>query len=292
MSGIVDAHVHIWDPARVHYPWMADTPSLHRAIGLPHMLADHLAAGVEQVVLVQAADDPTDTELMLEAAHRDPRVLGVVAWAPLDDVVATSALVDGWSDEPVVGVRHLAHRDPDPDFLVRPNVIESLRLLGTRGLTFDVCAETLHLLELVPVIADAAPATTFVVNHLAKPPISTRGWEPWASLFTAAAERGNVVAKLSGLNTAAADGWSGDDFAPYVAHALDTFGADRLLFGGDWPFAALAADSYAHVVDALMHTIAALTDAERTSILSGNARRVYGRPFDRRESSPSGRTLA
>jgi L-fuconolactonase len=232
--------------------------------------------GVDQIVLVQAADDPADSELMLDAARADARVAGVVAWAPMRDPSATEAQLDRWHGEPVVGLRHLVHRDPDPDFLRDRGVNTTLDLLGERGLTFDVCAESTHLLSLVPEIAMRHTDTTFVVDHLAKPPIRAEGWQPWADLLAAASACENVVVKLSGLNTAAAPGWSGSDFVPYVDHALDCFGPDRMMYGGDWPFALLGASSYTQVWEALRGTIDALSNEELDQVLSGTARRTYG----------------
>jgi L-fuconolactonase len=139
-----------------------------------------------------------------------------------------------------------------------------------------VCAETVHLLGLVPDIAARHPRLTFVVDHLGKPPVRVRGWEPWASLLAAAANLPNVVAKLSGLNTAAADGWTSAEFAPYVEHALGVFGPDRLMYGGDWPFARLAATTYRQVWDGLHGTIESLGTEDRRAVLGETARRVYG----------------
>ncbi len=278
MGGVVDSHVHVWSADRADYPWLKEAPQLPRAIELADFWPEQAAAGVRVVVLVQAADNVDDTENMLHTAHTHEHVAGVVAWVPLRDAGKADALLERWHDEPVVGVRHLVHRDPDPGFLTDPAVHETLDVLGERGLTFDVCAETPHLLGLVPELATRHPLLTLVVDHLGKPPIRDRGWEPWASLLAAAAEPANVVAKLSGLNTAAASGWTSDDFAPYVDHALRTFGPQRLMYGGDWPFALLSASSYTEVWNGIKGTINSLAEEDQRAILAGTARRVYGLP--------------
>lgn len=278
MGGVVDSHVHVWSAHRAEYPWLGEVPQLPRAIELADFWPEQAAAGVQLVVLVQAADNVDDTENMLQTARIHEHVAGVVAWVPLRDAGTADGLLERWRDEPVVGVRHLVHRDPDPGFLRDPAVHETLDLLGERGLTFDVCAETPHLLALVPELAARHPRLTLVVDHLGKPPIRDRGWQPWASLLAAAAEPANVVSKLSGLNTAAAPGWTAADFAPYVDHALRTFGPQRLMYGGDWPFASLAAQSYTEVWDGLRGTIDSLTDEDQRAVLADTARRVYGLP--------------
>jgi L-fuconolactonase len=131
---------------------------------------------------------------------------------------------------------------------------------------------------LVPELAARHPGLSLVVDHLGKPPIRERAWLPWAKLLASAAEPPNVVAKLSGLNTAAAPGWSSSDFTPYVEHACSVFGPTRLMYGGDWPFARLAARSYEEVWNALLATVTALPEADRLAILGDTARRVYRLP--------------
>lgn len=272
---IVDAHLHVWDTRRAAYDWLADAPALGSAYGIGDARTDLRTLGVGDVVLVQAADNLDDTAHMLDVARSEPIVAGVVAWAPMDDPGRLEATIAGWADEPVVGLRHLIHRDPDPEWLIRADVHDSLDILGSRGLTFDVCAETTALLALVPTVAGAHPSTTFVVDHLGKPPVRERGWEPWASLLRDAATCPNVVVKLSGLNTAAGPDWSAADLVPYVEHARTCFGAERMMFGGDWPFALLNATSYAHVAGGLLEAIASWTEYEREAVLSSTARRVY-----------------
>jgi L-fuconolactonase len=216
----VDAHQHVWDPARAEYPWM--TPALdrlRRPFDHADVIAEQTEVGVGATVLVQAADNLEDTANMLRVARAHPQVAGVVAWVPLDDPVAAARLLDGWqrAAEPVVGVRHLVHREADPNWLLRSEVQDGLAGLSERALTFEVCAETAPLLRHVPALAERHPALSLVVDHLGKPPIRARGWQPWADLLAAAAEAPNVTAKVSGLNTAAdPDRWSSADFQPYV----------------------------------------------------------------------------
>lgn len=273
---VIDSHVHIWDPTRVHYDWLAEVPALDRRYDLTDVEPELDQAGVVGVVLVQATDQLDDTELMLTAARSNPRVAGVVGWVPLLDPAAAEHALDRWADEPIVGVRHLVHRDPDPDLLADPRIDDVLALLAERSLTFDVCAESEHLLALVPGLAERHPNLTLVIDHLAKPPIAARGWEPWAQLLVAAAEAPNTVAKLSGLNTAAAPGASTIDYQRYVDHALDVFGPRRVMYGGDWPFALVSATSYTEVWRDLRACLDVLDPTDRQAVLADTATRVYG----------------
>lgn len=284
---VIDAHVHVWDASRVTYPWLSEVPSLAHRYALSDVLPSFDAAEVTGCVLVQAADDEADTELMLATAAEHPtRVLGVVGWVPLTDPGGAEALLDRWTGQALVGVRHLIHRDPDPQLLLRAEVDDTFALLAERGLALDACAESLPLLELVPGLAQRHPRLTVVLDHLAKPPIRDRGWQPWAGLLAEAASLPNVVAKLSGLNTAAAPTWSSADFSPYVRHALDVFGTSRVMYGGDWPFALLAADDYAQIWNGIDGCLGELEPAERAAVLHDNAVAAYGLQTDPTLTAP------
>lgn len=286
LPSVVDAHLHVWNPAQAPYPWLTpDLEILYRAYGLADVEQALVERGISRVVLVQAADNVADTLNMFSEAtrqnepDRDRRrtvdVAGIVAWVPLASPVEAARLLDSWSDQPIVGVRHLIHREDDPDWVLRKDVSAGLELLVERGLAFDMCAESLELLARVPVLAARHPELRLVIDHLAKPPIASVGWQPWADLLSESAAAPNVTAKVSGLNTAAAPGWTSADIQPYVDHALATFGPDRLMAGGDWPFALLQARSYSQVWEAIRRTLEPLNDDERQAIFGGTAVTVY-----------------
>jgi L-fuconolactonase len=116
---------------------------------------------------------------------------------------------------------------------------------------------------------------SFVVDHLGKPPISTGRLEPWATQLTTLASP-NVCCKLSGLVTEAAWGaWEVSDLRPYVDHALEVFGPDRMLFGSDWPLCLLSA-SYETVATTARTLTADLSATEQAAVFGGTAARVYG----------------
>jgi L-fuconolactonase len=172
------------------------------------------------------------------------------------------------------GIRHLIHHEPDPDWLVRPDVEAGLALVASLGLTFDVVAVFPNHLRHVPRIADEHPDLTLVIDHLAKPPIRGPGWGQWRRELEEAARRPNVVAKLSGLDTAAGPGWTADEIQPSVDVALEAFGASRMLFGSDWPVCRLVS-TYDAVVEAARRWVSGLSPGEQEAVLGGNAERVY-----------------
>jgi L-fuconolactonase len=264
-------------PSERRYEWLD-------AVGLPldadfcpeDVAADVEAAGITATVLVQAADTYEDTFYMLSVAASVPVVRGVVAWAPLDRAAEAEAALDRYVTSPAVcGIRVLNHNYDDPRWLLRPEVSDGISLLAPRGLTLDVVSVVPEHLEMLAELADRHRDLTLVLDHLAKPGIADKAWEPWASLIAAVAARPNVVVKLSGLNTASAPAWTWQDWLPYVEHAVEHFGSERIMLGSDWPVSILAGD-FVGVWRAQRQVIAHLSEQEQDDVLHRTAARVYG----------------
>jgi len=279
---IIDAHQHVWDLTAARYDWLGPAMGpINRTITEEEALPRLRRAGVNGVVLVQSADNREDTDYMLATAERYPEVVAVVGYVPLEDPAATAVQLAELAELPlVVGIRNLIHDRPDPDFLLRPDVNESLALIAAAGLTYDVVSVLPRHLEHVPVLAERHPELRMVIDHLSKPPIGGAD-EPWWSLIERAARSPNVYAKISGLYPGHdPTDWTTDTIRPYVAHALECFGADRLMYGGDWPISMLAGD-YDVVWAGLSPLFAELGDSDRAAVLAGTAIEFYGIPASR-----------
>jgi len=276
MTPRIDAHQHFWNRSKAHYPWLtAAAPEIYLDF-FPRQLKPLLdAAGISQTVLVQAANSSDDTVAMLTQAEENDWIAGVVGWVPLRDPSAARQALERYARHPKFrGVRHLIHDEPDPDWVVQPAVLESLRLVAGHGLSFDVVAVFPNHLKHVPALARNAPDLTLIIDHLAKPPIRDRQMGAWADQLAAAAEFPNVYAKISGLNTAAAPAWSAADLKPYIDFALAQFGAERVLWGSDWPVCNLQGN-YAQVWGETVKALAGRPAHEVDAILGGTAQRAY-----------------
>ena len=120
-----------------------------------------------------------------------------------------------------------------------------------------------------------------VIDHLSKPPIGRPEREPWWSLIERAAQSPNVFAKVSGLYPEEAKtNWSTASIRPFVERAFEVFGADRLMYGGDWPISVLAGD-YEAVWQGLSPLFDELPADDRAAVLAGTATRVYRISADR-----------
>ena len=277
MPPVVDAHQHVWNLEKVEYPWLTqEYGPIYRTFEAQELAPQLEQARVEKTVLVQAMDSYEDTEHMLAVAEQYEFVAGVVGWVPLLRPNEAAEAVDRFRGNPYFkGVRHLIHEDPDPDWLLREEVIESLRMLAAKGVPFDVVSVLPRHLEHVSTLAERLPELRVVIDHLSKPPIKEKGWEPWASLLARAAEYPNVYAKVSGLNTAAdPESWTAEDLKPYTDFAIDRFGVERLMFGGDWPVAILAGD-YRKVWEETNRATADLSDGEWEALFGGTAIHFY-----------------
>ena len=270
----VDAHHHFWDLETGLYGWptAAEGP-IHRTFA-PEDLAPELSeARIDATVVVQATDSLADTDAMLAAASRTPWIAGVVGWLPLADRAAAERELDARRGA-LCGVRHLIHWEADPTWLLRPEVQPGLEMLASEGLPFDVVAVFPEHLPLVPAVAATHPDLVLVVDHLAKPPFRSEGWDHWVTDIRRAATVPTVRAKVSGLDTAAGPGWTVDELRPAWEIALESFGPDRLMFGSDWPVCRLVS-SYGQVVAAARELAAELSPWERDRVLGGTAVEVY-----------------
>lgn len=278
---IIDTHQHLWVISERSYAWIVpETGPLYADFRPEDVADDAAAAGVTGCILVQAADTYDDTFYMMSVAERDPRVLGVVGWVPLDrtDEAATALRLYAGSGI-VKGVRALSHTYADEAWLRRDAVDASLRVVAELGLTLDVVVTSLEQLRTVEAVATEHPSLTIIIDHLASPPIADQGWQPWADSFAAIAHHPRVMTKVSGLSTlSTAETWTSADWQRYVDHALAVFGSDRMMVGSDWPVSVLNG-GYRRAMAALRELGERLTDTQRDDLFFRTAHRVYRVPL-------------
>jgi len=274
---VIDAHVHLWDQP---LGWMTDEMAvLRRPFSLDELRPSLAAHGVDGVVLVQAQSSIEETERLLELAEHDDVVAGVVGWVDLTAPDVAEALAELSESGRLVGIRHQAHDEPDPEWLLRDDVLSGLAAVRDAGLVYDLLVRPRELPAALEV-ARRLPELRLVIDHAAKPPIATGELEPWRTLTAPFAALEQVSCKVSGLVTEAdRDRWKPDDLVPYIAHLVEWFGLERLLFGSDWPVCLLAA-SYDEVVAACEHALGDLAPLGET------AARIYRVPC-----APSSQTL-
>ena len=275
---MIDAHVHLWDPAARERAGATLAP-LRRAYTVDELRRHAAAAGVARAILVQTVGDVAETEQFLATAASSGGLIGgVVGWTDLaspsiaDDVARLRGRPGG---DLLVGIRHQVEDEPSAAWLLGDDVARGIASVGAAGLVYDLLVRGGGL-DVCAAVADAHPGVRFVLDHAGKPSIAGGGLDTWRRELAELARRDHVAVKLSGLVTEAAwDSWTVDDLAPVAEHVLDSFGPSRVMFGSDWPVCELAA-SYDDVVDAAARLLAALSSDERTDVLERTAARVYG----------------
>lgn len=280
---VIDAHQHFWDPARADYPWMnaPELAPIRRAFG-PADLAPLLKAnGIDASIVVQCRSALEETEEFLRIAHATPSVIGIVGWADLTDAALGDTL-DRLRTLPggakLIGIRHQAHDEADPDWLLRADVQRGLAALFARDLAYDFLVRTRELPAAIAT-AKAFPQARFVLDHAAKPPIANGGSSEWSDRIAALAACGNVWCKVSGLATEAKwTDWDAERLFPFVQHVANCFGEDRLIFGSDWPVCLLAG-SYGDIKGALEACLAKLGASVREKAFGVNAKAAYRLPI-------------
>ncbi|MBV9562119.1 MAG: amidohydrolase family protein [Bradyrhizobium sp.] len=292
MTGIVDAHHHIWRQADL--PWLTG-PMQPRIFGpyepirrdypIEEYLADLRDCGVTRSVYVQTnwANDRFEDEAAWVQATADK--LGwphaIVAYADLgvDDV---RPQLDRLKQYPLVrGVRMQLHWHDNPlyRFAARPDLCADPRIranvarLGDCGFSFDLQVFAPQMAGAAD-LARACPDVTFILQHAGMLEDRSReGRDAWHAGMTRLAACPNVVSKLSGLGTFIHRN-DPDHVAGIVLETVEIFGAQRCLFGSNFPIEKLWT-SYRELIEAHQDAVAPLSADARDSILSATAIRIY-----------------
>lgn len=295
MLPIIDTHQHLWDLNRFELPWLADVPSLQRSF----LTSDYLdaTAGLNVVKAVYMEVDVAPEQQTAEARH-------LLQLCAQPDTPTVGAVISGRPASPdfaeyirplaafpaIKGVRQVLHvPDAPPGLCLEPQYVASVQLLGELGLRFDLCMRPAELSDGAKLAAQC-PDTRFVVDHCGNgDPYIISGadegtpgdpfWherQQWMDGISALAEQPNTICKISGIIARTRPGWTADSLAPAVNHCLDSFGPDRVVFGGDWPVCTLGAGtSYRAWVEALREIIADRREAEQRKLLAENAEQFY-----------------
>lgn len=291
----IDAHIHLWDLAHIHYPWL--TPPFHdggpngnvSSVARTYLLSDYLddAANwpVEGLVHVDAgatAEAALDETIWLQRiATRHPDLAFViVAYAALESPGAEALLAAHCEHANVRGIRQILNWHSDTDLTYTPaDLLQSeawrrgFGLLGKFGLSFDLQIYPAQM-PAAAKLAAAHPGTTLILNHAGMPvDRSADGMRLWSSGMAQLAEQPNVAVKISGLGIADHD-WTEDSIRPIVLETIDRFGVERCMFASDVPTDKLYA-GFDRILGAFSRITANFTSGERDALFAANTQRIY-----------------
>lgn len=275
----IDAHQHFWQPLRGDYDWMPqDNLILNRAYGPSDLKPSLERHGIDGTVVVQAAASVGETEYLLGLADATHYIKGVVGWIDFENPRDLAHLEQFAAHPKFLGVRPMIQDITDVNWMLREDIDWAFRAIIDLDLTFDALGFPKHLHNFLTLIT-RYPEMRVVYDHCMKPQIrdyraSKDIFSHWAVGMSQLADETRGCCKFSGIVTEAGDGWTIDDLRPFVEHVLGAFGADRVMWGSDWPVCRTQAE-YDEWYDIAQDLTQGLSKADRTEIFGGTAARFY-----------------
>jgi L-fuconolactonase len=277
---IVDTHLHVWDTNRLRYPWLDGIPLLNK----PYLLAEYKRAcgpvQVEKMIFLQCECDFSqfmqEVGLVTQLAREDARLQGIVPWAPLEKGDGAQADIEKLASNPLIkGIRRIIQFEPDIEFCLRHDFVKGVQSLENFGLHFEICISHIQMKNTIKLVQQC-PNVRFILDHIGKPDIKNHVLDPWRQEIKTLSEMPNVWCKISGLVTEADhQKWTKEDLKPYIDHVIESFGFDRVMYGGDWPVAYQATE-YPRWVETLEWAVSGCSDTELRKLFRDNAIKFYG----------------
>jgi L-fuconolactonase len=279
MLPVVDTHQHLWDLSKFRLPWLEEGYPLTKSYVMEDYLRETAGLNVVKTIYMEVDVVPeqhvAEAEYVMDLCERDdnPMVGAVIGGRPAS--AEFGAYLDRFRDRPSIkGVRQVLHGGTPRGYCLTPEFVAGVRLLGERGLRFDICLPPEELADGAK-LAALCPETAFVLDHCGNAPVYTDDRSQWARDIAEVAKQGNVVCKISGVIAQAKPGeWKPDDLAPIVTHCAEVFGPDRVIFASDWPVCTLAA-TFQEWLEALQTIVADWPEADRRKLFAENAVRFY-----------------
>ena len=276
---IIDTHQHLVYPERYPYTWTNDLPQLK---GKNFRVEEYLIAaegsGINRTIFMEASpDDPhwlEETKFVLELAAREDTIIeGVIANCRPESEEDFAAYIESVEHPKLVGFRRVLHVVPDE--MSQPDrFVENIRTLEKYNLTFDLCFMSRQL-PLAYDLAHKCPQVQFILDHCGVPDIAGGGLDPWRDYIKRLSELPNVACKISGiLAYCAPDNVTAKAVKPYVEHCLESFGWDRVVWGGDWPVCNTTSD-LATWVEVTRELVAGEDEANQGKLFYENTERIY-----------------
>ena len=274
---IIDTHLHLWDTGTLHYPWLQQVLAINKTFLIDDYKKATEAYEIESMVFVQCECLPGEALAELEFAagqdKSDNRIKAMTAYAALEKGVAIEPYLQILSTHPLVkSVRRITENEPG--ICLQSNFLQAMKLLVKYDLKLDVSFKPFQTAEIISLIQQC-PENNFILDHLGKPAIANNGFDQFKKEIKQLAAFPNAVAKVSGLITEANwNNWSKEDIQPYVEYAIEQFGFERLMFGGDWPVVLLAG-SYKKWIDTVLEITKDCTAQQRDRLFYLNAKTIY-----------------
>lgn len=277
---IVDTHLHLWDPQKFRYPWLAGIPLLNKRYLLPDYRKACGPVKVEKMIFLQCEVDVAhyqqEAEWITELARQDLCIQGIVPWAPLEKGEQARPALESLAKNPFIkGIRRIIQFETDVEFCLRPDFVRGVQILADFDLHFEICIKGDEQFRNTIQLVRQCPQVNFILDHIGKLLIKEGLLDPWSNLLKEYASFPNTWCKMSGLVTEAdLQNWTKEGLKPYIDTVMDCFGWDHVMFGGDWPVA-FQATEYPQWVETLAWALGGASDAELRKVFHDNAVTFY-----------------
>ncbi len=271
----IDAHQHFWKFDPVRDSWINEEMSVIQRDFLPTDLQTILQENdMDGCVAVQSDQSEKENEFQLSNAADFDFIKGVVGWVDLQSQAIEERLSHYHRFKKMKGFRHVLQGEKDRALMLQPAFMNGISKLQQFGFTYDILIFPDQIKYAAELVA-AFPDQKFVIDHIAKPNIKDHLVESWKEDITALSGFENLYCKISGMVTEATwQGWTKDDFIPYMDTVVETFGTKRIMFGSDWPVCMVAA-SYNEVLGIAEDYFAPFSEEERNKFFGQNAVQFY-----------------
>jgi len=284
---IIDTHLHVWDQTQLRYSAFAGNPLFNRPYHVEDYRRDCGALDIEAMVFLECYADFWDgggqyieeIRFVEREALRDPRLMGIVPMAPLEWGARVEPMLRQMqANHPAVkGIRRIVEFDVDPRGLtLSDDFIAGVNLLARFGWHFEINVNHTQM-DIVREFVLRVPEVPLILDHCGKPGIKEGALEQYRGDVAFLAKRRNLWIKLSDLPVEAnLEHWAEADLRPYIAATLESFGADRTIFAGDYPILnqATTMEDWVALLDRAFADLG-LSDHECRAIYRDNANRFY-----------------
>ena len=270
-----DTHVHLFNLAELTYPWLDNLPEIRQPYDILDFAKAARKAEIGKIVFMESGAQPSQSlqeiEWVIEQTKLEKRLRGIIARGDVDVEGTLSPnpeqlVASGW----VKGIRGRLNSQ----LLQSSGFIRGMQTLADHKLSFDLLLSPTLFLDAARAISQC-PDTVFILDHLGNPNVKAGDHEVWKNGIRKLAEYPNVNCKISGAIVKIGKGWTAEMMKPFVDEVIDSFGFDRIVYGGDWPNSLRVSESYldwSHVFEQLTTEFSI---SERNQLYHLNADRIY-----------------
>lgn len=272
---VIDTHQHFWRYQPKKHSWINDRMKIIRRDFLPQDLIKIFNENkINYCVAVQADQSTSETNFLVELSETHSFIKGVVGWVDLKSEELESYLNTYKNKDIIKGFRHVVQDESDHNFMLRPQFLNGIKLLGKYDYCYDILVFP-HQLGSVLELTKKFPNQKFVLDHIGKPYILDNFFYGWATLIREIGKLENVYCKFSGMITEADHkNWKKENIHPYMDLVMESFGSERVMFGSDWPVCLVAGD-YSEVKKLVTDFISTFSPNEKNLIMYENAINFY-----------------